>query len=187
MAADSNTMACMPVKWYLPGQSFEDPVDDWFHKVVVQSVTQQDKVGGQVSQVTDYEYGGGVAWHRNDSEFTDPKTRTWDQFRGYATVTTRTGSGNSAEAPRTKSVATFLRGMDGDVLANGSKRSVNVPDAHGGTIKDDEVLSGFVRQTQTYDRDGGTVIADEVSTPWSSPRRPRPAHSPAACRPSPPA
>ncbi len=168
-AADSNTMACMPVKWYLPGQSFPDPVDDWFHKIVVQSVTQQDKVAGQVSQVTDYEYGGGIAWHRNDSEFTDPKTRTWDQFRGYATVTTRTGSGNSQEAPRTKSVATFLRGMDGDVLANGSKRSVNVSDAHGGTIKDEEVLSGFVRQTQTYDRDGGTVIADEVTTPLIKP------------------
>lgn len=164
-AADSNTMACMPVKWYLPGQSFPDPVDDWFHKIVVQSVTQQDKVGGQVSVVTDYEYGGGIAWHRNDSEFTDPKTRTWDQFRGYATVTTRTGNGNSAEAPRTKSVATFLRGMDGDVLANGTKRSVNVPDAHGGTIKDLEQFSGFVRQTQTFDRDGGTVIADEVSNP----------------------
>ncbi|MFD6969616.1 polymorphic toxin-type HINT domain-containing protein [Streptomyces sp. NPDC059949] len=168
-SADSNTMACMPVKWYLPGQSFPDPVDDWFHKIVVQSVTQQDKVAGQVSQVTDYEYGGGIAWHRNDSEFTDPKTRTWDQFRGYATVTTRTGAGNSAEAPRTKSVATFLRGMDGDVLANGSKRSVSVSDAHGGTIKDEEVLSGFVRQTQTYDRDGGTVIADEVTTPLIKP------------------
>ncbi|WP_374776442.1 polymorphic toxin-type HINT domain-containing protein [Streptomyces sp. NBC_01310] len=168
-SADSNTLACMPVKWYLPGQSFPDPVDDWFHKIVVQSVTQQDKVAGQVSQVTDYEYGGGIAWHRNDSEFTDPKTRTWDQFRGYATVTTRTGAGNSAEAPRTKSVATFLRGMDGDVLANGSKRSVSVSDAHGGTIKDEEVLSGFVRQTQTYDRDGGTVIADEVSTPLIKP------------------
>ncbi|MGW0363063.1 polymorphic toxin-type HINT domain-containing protein [Streptomyces sp. NPDC002990] len=167
-AADSNTMACMPVKWYLPGQSFPDPVDDWFHKIVVQSVTQQDKVAGQVSTVTDYEYGGGIAWHRNDSEFTDPKTRTWDQFRGFATVTTRTGNGNSAEAPRTKSVATFLRGMDGDFLANGTKRTVNIPDAHGGTIKDEEVLSGFVRQTQTYDRDGGSVIADEVSTPWLS-------------------
>ncbi|WP_420079208.1 polymorphic toxin-type HINT domain-containing protein [Streptomyces sp. JL4002] len=165
-AADTNAMACMPVKWYLPDQSFPDPVDDWFHKVVVQSVTQQDMVAGQTSVVTDYEYGGGIAWHRNDSEFTDSKTRTWDQFRGYATVTTRTGNGNSAEAPRTKSVATFLRGMDGDVLANGTKRSVNVPDAHGGTIKDENHLSGFVRQTQTYDRDGGAVIADEVSTPW---------------------
>ncbi|MER7822688.1 polymorphic toxin-type HINT domain-containing protein [Streptomyces sp. NPDC096097] len=165
-ADDTNTMACMPVKWYLPGQSYPDPVNDWFHKVVVQSVTQQDMVAGQVSTVTDYEYGGGIAWHRNDSEFADPKTRTWDQFRGFATVTTRTGSGNAAEAPRTKSVATFLRGMDGDVLANGTKRSVNVADSQGGTIKDEEVLSGFVRQTETYDRDGGAVVGDEVSTPW---------------------
>ncbi|MFF8266428.1 polymorphic toxin-type HINT domain-containing protein [Streptomyces sp. NPDC016562] len=166
---DTNTMACMPVKWYLPGQSFPDPVNDWFNKVVVQSVTQQDMVGGQVSTVTDYEYGGGIAWHRNDSEFADPKTRTWDQFRGFATVTTRTGNGNAAEAPRTKSVTTYLRGMDGDVLANGTKRSITVPDAHGGTIKDEDVLSGFVRQTQTYDRDGGTVISDEVTTPWIGP------------------
>ncbi|WP_371617591.1 polymorphic toxin-type HINT domain-containing protein [Streptomyces sp. NBC_00454] len=166
---DGNTMACMPVKWYLPGQSFADPVNDWFNKVVVQSVTQQDKVGGQVSTVTDYEYGGGIAWHRNDSEFTDPKTRTWDQFRGFATVTTRTGNGNASEAPRTKSVTTYLRGMDGDVLANGSKRSVNVSDAQGGTIKDEEVLSGFVRQSETYDRDGGTVVSDEVTTPWIGP------------------
>ncbi|WP_331721196.1 polymorphic toxin-type HINT domain-containing protein [Streptomyces sp. NBC_00454] len=166
---DGNTMACMPVKWYLPGQSYPDPVNDWFNKVVVQSVTQQDKVGGQVSTVTDYEYGGGIAWHRNDSEFTDPKTRTWDQFRGFATVTTRTGNGNASEAPRTKSVTTYLRGMDGDVLANGSTRSVNVSDAQGGSIKDEEVLSGFVRQSETYDRDGGAVVSDEVTTPWVGP------------------
>ncbi|MFD3717010.1 polymorphic toxin-type HINT domain-containing protein [Streptomyces sp. NPDC058674] len=163
---DANTMACMPVKWYLPGQSYPDPVNDWFNKVVVQSVTQQDMVAGQTTTVTDYEYGGGIAWHRNDSEFADPKTRTWDQFRGYATVTTRTGSGNAAEAPRTKSVTTYLRGMDGDVLANGTKRSVTVADAQGGSIRDEDVLSGFVRQSETYDRDGGTVVGDEVSTPW---------------------
>ncbi|MFD9409916.1 polymorphic toxin-type HINT domain-containing protein [Streptomyces sp. NPDC059989] len=163
---DGNTMACMPVKWYLPGQSYPDPVNDWFNKIVVQSVTQQDMVAGQVTTVTDYEYGGGVAWHRNDSEAADPKTRTWDQFRGYATVTTRTGNGNAADGPRSKSVATFLRGMDGDVLANGSKRTVNVADAQGGSIKDEDVLSGFVRQVETYDRDGGTVVGDEVSTPW---------------------
>ncbi|MFI1152691.1 RHS repeat-associated core domain-containing protein [Streptomyces sp. NPDC020817] len=163
---DGNTMACMPVKWYLPKQSFADPVNDWFNKIVVESVTQQDMVAGQVTTVTDYEYGGGIAWHRNDSEFADPKTRTWDQFRGFATVTTRTGNGNAAEAPRTKSVATYLRGMDGDVLANGTKRSVTIDDAQGGRIKDEDVLSGRVRQTQTYDRDGGTVVADEVTTPW---------------------
>ncbi|MEU9000829.1 polymorphic toxin-type HINT domain-containing protein [Streptomyces sp. NPDC048551] len=163
---DGNTMACMPVKWYLPGQSYENPVNDWFNKIVVQSVTQQDMVAGQVATVSDYEYGGGIAWHRNDSEFTDAKTRTWDQFRGFATVTTRTGNGSPADGSRTKSVTTYLRGMDGDILANGSKRGVTVSDTQGGSIKDEDVLSGFVRQTETYDGDNGTVIADEVTTPW---------------------
>ncbi|MGW1517779.1 polymorphic toxin-type HINT domain-containing protein [Streptomyces sp. NPDC002287] len=166
---DGNTMACMPVKWYLPGQSYEDPVNDWFNKVVVQSVTQQDMVAGQVATVTEYEYGGGIAWHRNDSEGADAKTRTWDQFRGFATVTTRTGNGGPGDGPRTKSVATFLRGMDGDVLANGSKRSVKVGDAQGGSITDEDVLAGFVRQTETYDADNGSVVADEVTTPWLGP------------------
>ncbi|MFD7173797.1 RHS repeat-associated core domain-containing protein [Streptomyces sp. NPDC059929] len=171
-SADSNTMACMPVKWYLPGQSYPDPVDDWFNKTIVQSVTEQDTFATATAKVTDYEYGGGIAWHRNDSELTDAKTRTWDQFRGYATVTTRTGNGNLTEAPRTKSVSTYLRGMDGDVLANGSKRSVTVDVAPPGTtakvqsITDDNVLSGFVRQSQTYDRDGGDLVSSEITTPW---------------------
>ncbi|MFE4858567.1 HYD1 signature containing ADP-ribosyltransferase family protein [Streptomyces sp. NPDC056670] len=171
-SADSNTMACMPVKWYLPGQSYPDPVDDWFNKIVVQSVTEHDTFATAAPKVTDYEYGGGIAWHRNDSELTDAKTRTWDQFRGYATVTTRTGSGNLTEAPRTKTVSTYLRGMDGDVLANGSKRSVAVIATPPGgtaqtqTITDDNVLSGFVRQTQTYASDGGELTGSEISSPW---------------------
>ncbi|MFE1788996.1 polymorphic toxin-type HINT domain-containing protein [Streptomyces sp. NPDC059525] len=166
---DGNTMACMPVKWYLPGQSYDSPVNDWFNKTVVQSVTQQDMVAGQVASVTEYEYGGGIAWHRNDSEFADPKTRTWDQFRGFATVTTRTGNGSPGDGPRSKSVTTYLRGMDGDVLANGTKRSVKVGDAQGGSITDEDVLAGFVRQTETYDADNGSVVADEVTTPWLGP------------------
>ena len=163
---DGNTMACVPVKWYLPGQSAPDPVNDWFNKIIVQSVTEQDKVGRSVSKVTDFEYGGGAAWHRNDSELADPKTRTWDQFRGYATVTTRSGSGGTVEAPRTQSISTFLRGMDGDVLANGSRRSVSVPDVQGGSIVDENVLAGYIRDTRTYDQDGGSVVSDVVSTPW---------------------
>ncbi|WP_371479167.1 polymorphic toxin-type HINT domain-containing protein [Kitasatospora sp. NBC_00315] len=163
---DSNTMACMPVRWYLPGQSAADPVYDWFNKVIVQSVTQQDAVTGSVSTVVDYEYGGGAAWHRNDSELADPKMRTWDQFRGYATVTTRSGSGSAVEAPRTQSVSTFLRGMDGDVLADGTKRSVSVPDVQGGSIVDENVLAGYIRDTRTYDEANGSVVSDVVSTPW---------------------
>ncbi|WP_369182975.1 polymorphic toxin-type HINT domain-containing protein [Streptomyces sp. Y1] len=167
---DGNTMACMPVKWYFPGQSAPDPVNDWFNKIIVQSVTQQDSVaGGQPAVVTNYVYGGGAAWHRNDSEMVDPKARTWDQFRGYATVTTLTGSGSEVEAPRTKSVATFLRGMDGDVLADGSTRQVSVADVHGGTIKDEAVLTGFIRDSANYNGENGEVLSTTVSDPWLGP------------------
>ncbi|MFE7638265.1 RHS repeat-associated core domain-containing protein [Kitasatospora sp. NPDC057518] len=167
---DGNTMACMPVKWYLPGQTAPDPVNDWFNKIIVQSVTQQDTVAGnQPAVVTDYEYGGGAAWHRNDSEMADAKSRTWDQFRGYATVTTRTGSGSGVEAPRTKSTATFLRGMDGDVLADNTARQVSVKDIHGGIIKDENVLAGFVRDSASYAGDNGEVLSTMVSEPWLGP------------------
>ncbi|WP_406204350.1 polymorphic toxin-type HINT domain-containing protein [Kitasatospora sp. NBC_01560] len=166
---DDNKMACMPVKWYLPGQSAPDPVNDWFNKIVVESVTQQDAVAGATPTVTTYEYGGGAAWHRNDSELTDPKTRTWDQFRGFATVTTRGGSGSSVEAPRTRTISTFLRGMDGDVLANGSKRTADVADVHGGSIKDENVLAGYIRDTTNYDADNGNIVSTVVSDPWLGP------------------
>ncbi|MER5932485.1 polymorphic toxin-type HINT domain-containing protein [Streptomyces sp. NPDC002054] len=168
---DSNTMACMPVKWYLPGQSEPDPVNDWFNKVIVESVTEQDAVADNdptVAKVTTYKYDG-LAWHRNDSELADPKSRTWDQFRGFKTVTTTTGNGTAAEAPRTKTVSTYLQGMDGDILADGTtKRSVEYTDASGDKKPDEDVLSGFLLRTLTYDRDGGTAIADEVSSPWLS-------------------
>ncbi|GAA3062304.1 hypothetical protein GCM10020254_02720 [Streptomyces goshikiensis] len=186
---DGNTMACMPVKWYLPGQSYPDPVNDWFNKIVVQSVTQNDLVTNSIATATQYEYGGGIAWHRNDSEATDAKTRTWDQFRGFATVTTRTGSGAAGEAPRTKSVATFLRGMDGDVLANGSKRSVNVPGRPGRQHQGRGRPVGFrppdpdVRPRR---RGRQRRLLRGLRPPGSAPS-PRPARSRAACPPSPPA
>ncbi|MFF3068611.1 RHS repeat-associated core domain-containing protein [Kitasatospora sp. NPDC057936] len=167
---DGNTMACMPVKWYMPGQQKLDPANDWFNKIIVQSVTQQDVVTDQVPVVATYVYGGGTAWHRNDSALADPKTRTWDQFRGYATVTTLTGNGSFVEAPRTKTVSTFLRGMDGDVLANGTdKRQVTVTDVNGGSITDDNVLAGYIRDTVNYDAENGSAVSTVVSDPWIGP------------------
>ncbi|MCP2309929.1 polymorphic toxin-type HINT domain-containing protein [Kitasatospora paracochleata] len=159
-AEDANTMACMPVHWYLPGQSATDPVKDWFNKYLVTSVTEQDAVTGTaLTKSTDYSYGGGAAWHRNDNEFTDPKLRTWDGFRGYRTVTTTTGSGNSGEAPRTQQVVTYLRGMDGDYKADGSRRAVTDTTPLGATVTDSDWLAGALTGTESYDRAGGKVVA----------------------------
>ncbi|MFD0351404.1 hypothetical protein ACFQ0M_45855 [Kitasatospora aburaviensis] len=161
---DNNSMACMPVKWYLPGQSSPDPVNDWFNKPLVRSVTEQDLVSPSVGKTTEYTYNGGAAWHRNDAEFTDPKTRTWDNFRGYQSVTTTTGSGWASEAPKTQQTVTYLRGMDGDYLANGSQRSVQVSSPLGGTVTDSDWMNGRTVAAEVFDKAGGTVQAVSGNT-----------------------
>ncbi|MFF8270540.1 polymorphic toxin-type HINT domain-containing protein [Streptomyces sp. NPDC016562] len=164
-AEDTNSMACMPVHWYLPGSSSPDPVNDWFHKYLVTAVTEQDAVTGTtMTKSTNYAYGGGAAWHRNDGEFTDPKVRTWDNFRGYQTVTATIGTGNPGEAPKTQQVTTYLRGMNGDYLANGTARNVSVsftpyPGAPATTVTDDKWRSGSVLGSQSYDKVGGAVVS----------------------------
>ncbi|MCX4756216.1 polymorphic toxin-type HINT domain-containing protein [Kitasatospora purpeofusca] len=164
---DNNSLACIPIKWYLPGQSSPDPVNDWFDKPLVKTVVEQDLVSSpSVSRVTEYTYNGGAAWHRNDAEFTDPKTRTWNQFRGYQSVTTTTGSGDSSEAPKTQQKVTYLRGMVGDYLADGKTlRTVPpVTSPLGGTVTDSAQLSGRVVATETFDRADGSVVAVSGST-----------------------
>ncbi|MFJ6622725.1 RHS repeat-associated core domain-containing protein [Kitasatospora sp. NPDC091335] len=163
-SADDNQMACMPVKWHLPGSDSPDPVSDWFNKVLVTDVTEQDSITGtDLIKSTHYAYGGGAAWHRNDSELVDPKTRTWDEFRGYQTVTTTTGSGNATEAPRTQAVSTYLRGMNGDATGSGTRNAsvsfTPYPGAATVTHTDDQWLAGTVLGSQTYDRAGGSVVS----------------------------
>ncbi|MFF2954941.1 RHS repeat-associated core domain-containing protein [Kitasatospora sp. NPDC057965] len=165
-SADSNTMACMPVNWYppgripLPGQTEVLPVNDWFNKPMVRTVTEQDLVTSpSVTRTTEYTYHGTAAWHRDDAEFTDPKARTWDYFRGYQAVTTTTGSAFPGEAPKTQKKVTYLRGMDGDYKANGDTRSVEVASPLGGTVKDSDWLAGTPVATEVFDQAGGTVKA----------------------------
>ncbi|MGY0460556.1 RHS repeat-associated core domain-containing protein [Kitasatospora sp. cg17-2] len=159
----TNSMACMPVKWYVPGATVPGkdpvPVNDWFNKPLVRFVTEQDLVSTPaIGKTTEYTYNGGAAWHRNDAEFTDPKTRTWDQFRGYQSVTTMVGSGSSSEAPRTRQTVTYLRGMHGDFLANGtSQRNVQVANPLGGTVTDENWLSGREVATEIFEQEGGSV------------------------------
>lgn len=151
-------------------------MNDWFNKPVVETVTEQDLVTSPaVSTVTTYDYrdADGVrraAWHRNDAEFTDPKTRTWDNFRGYATVTTTTGSGATGEAPQSQQKATYLRGMDGDYLANGTRRSVAVANPLGGpAVLDSDWRSGQVLATEVFSQAGGPVRTVSGSTSSTAP------------------
>ncbi|MEV7278718.1 ricin-type beta-trefoil lectin domain protein [Streptomyces sp. NPDC093111] len=160
-AEDDNTMACYPVRWSPPGSvAGADPVLDWFNHYTVASVTQNDTTTDAPQQVSSYTYGA-AGWHRDDSEFTDPKSRTWGEFRGFATVTATTGSGN--DGPKSQTRTTYRQGMNGDVRQNGSARGVQLTDLLGRSVTDSDWLGGQTLQTETYDQAGGTVVSRSVS------------------------
>ncbi|MFJ9824276.1 ricin-type beta-trefoil lectin domain protein [Streptomyces sp. NPDC101160] len=160
-AEDDNTMACYPVRWTPPGSVVgSDPVLDWFNHYTVASLTENDTTTDAPQKITGYAYGP-AGWHRDDSEFTDPKSRTWGEFRGFATVTATTGSGG--DGPKSQVRTTYRQGMNGDVRKDGSTRSVQLTDALGRSVTDQDWLSGQTLQTETYDQAGGSVVSRSVN------------------------
>ncbi|MCX5129991.1 RHS repeat domain-containing protein [Streptomyces sp. NBC_00347] len=163
-AADSNTKRCFPVYWNKDPRSPNDPELDWFHKYVVDHVTETDPFGGSRPQEVRYEYVGGAAWHRDDEELTKDEYRTWNQFRGYGQVITRAGTAPDVVS---KTAAYYLRGMDGDIKAdNKTKRSVTFTGITGNAIKDSNHLAGTLRELQTFASDGGELVSKAQHDPW---------------------
>src|SRR5262249_55074976 len=94
------------------------------------------------------------------------KYRTWGQFRGYATVTTRTGQ--LASNPQTQQATAYYRGMDGDTLPSGT-RSITVTDSQGGSHADADQLAGNPLETTTYLGSGGPAVSSTITSYWVSP------------------
>jgi RHS repeat-associated protein len=176
--ADSNTHSCYPVYWTVPGAS--KPIADWFNLTTVQAVTVSDLTiaaqykpdsqnipAGSEPQTTRYSYSG-PAWHRNDSSLVDDQYRTWDQFRGFKAVTVKTGA---APEPVTQTTTHYLQGMDGDYLADGTRRSVSRTATVAGstveTVTDADELAGAVLETDSYTKAGGTIDAISVNGPFT--------------------
>lgn len=177
-AADSNTNSCYPVYWTVPGAS--KPIADWFNKTTVHTVTASDLTiasqykpnsenipAGSETQVSTYSYSG-AAWHRDDSAQTDDQYRTWDQFRGFRTVTVQTGQ---APEPVTQQTTTYLQGMDGDYKADGTRRSITVAAKVGGStvqnVTDVNQLAGTALESDTYTAAGGSINAVTVNGPFT--------------------
>ncbi|MEU9131813.1 polymorphic toxin-type HINT domain-containing protein [Kitasatospora sp. NPDC048540] len=164
-SADSDTRSCYNVKWHPSNeQPNADPIDDWFQRYPAATVTVNPNTPGSVPMTTAYTYGK-AAWHRNDSPFTENRDRTWDQFRGYATVTTVSGSGQ--DGPKAQSASTFHQGMDGDTTSSGT-RSVQISGPMSGQVTDADWLSGQILETDTYTQAGGTIAAYTVATSTST-------------------
>jgi RHS repeat-associated protein len=163
---DTNTMSCFPQFWVPTAGSTE--VEDWFNTYPVTMVTVNDLVAPAAwseAQVTSYSYAG-IAWHRDDSPLTKSSQRTWNQFRGYRKVTTTTGAASVQSVP-TQTVTTYLQGMDGDHMKDGTTRSVSVPDSVGDSVTDSAWLEGDVLETQDLLGVGGAAQKKTVNGPWT--------------------
>ncbi|MFF3333828.1 polymorphic toxin-type HINT domain-containing protein [Streptomyces sp. NPDC002888] len=161
----TNTTRCFPV--YFTKEGDADPSLQWFNKYVVDSVTQIDRTQSSPEMVTRYSYLDGAAWHYDDDDgLTKEKYKTWSTWRGYAHVRVQTG-GQDPVGMKSQTDHYFLRGMDGDRAGpSGGTKSVSVSDDNGGTITDDDSVSGFEYKTENYSGPGGNVLEKSVSTPW---------------------
>ncbi|WP_194917585.1 RHS repeat-associated core domain-containing protein [Catenulispora rubra] len=176
-----NHQLCFQEYWTPPGTSA--PITDWFQKYVVTSVMVADETGTSNNVVTNYSYDTtqGAAWHSNDSDLvTDPASRTYDQYRGFAKVTTTVGQPGDVNHPQTQSVTQFLRGMDQDPdktaetthscgTGGADCPGVSVSDDLSGVpTVDDNALAGFPLETQTLTGAGGSAWITTVTKPWKS-------------------
>ncbi len=160
-AKATNGKRCFPV--YFTPDGAVDPELHWFHKYVVDSVTEQDRSGASTQDVvTDYTYVGNPAWAYDDTPGLLDKYRTWGQWRGYEKV--RTTTGTAGDGPRTQAETLYYRGMDGDRAAGGGKRSVSVTDSRGVATVDHWRRQGAVREEVTYDGPGGPTVSSHVTS-----------------------
>ncbi|MEU6352234.1 RHS repeat-associated core domain-containing protein [Streptomyces sp. NPDC047072] len=160
-AEDSSTKRCFPVKWNPPGAT--DPVTDWFHKYVVESVVQTDLTGGNADQVTTYTYVGDAGWRKTPADgITKDEYRTWGDWRGYGRVQVVTSDGTNS-ASNTKTEHVFFRGLDGDVDKDGDRRSATVTDSLGTSYEDTDWKAGQELETITYN--GSAITQKSVTVP----------------------
>ncbi|WP_079178426.1 polymorphic toxin-type HINT domain-containing protein [Streptomyces mangrovisoli] len=163
-AEDSSTKRCFPVKWTPPGAT--DPIVDWFHKYVVESVVQTDLTGQNPDQVTSYTYLGDAGWRKTQPDgITKTEDLTWGDWRGYGKVQVVTSAGTN-DPSNTKTEHVFFRGLDGDVDKDGDTRSATVTDSNGVSYEDTDWKAGDELETTTYN--GSAVTEKSVTVPWTA-------------------
>jgi hypothetical protein len=150
----ANTTTCYPDRWTAAGAS--SPVQDWFSLYTARTVTATDSSGGAPPMITSYTYAG-AAWHFDDDTVSRSATRTWDQWRGFRTLTTRTGT---APDPITKTVDTYLQGMSGDPTVCtgfpcGPGATVTVTSSRGDTVDDADATAGVQFESIVDNGDSG--------------------------------
>ncbi|MFD9307743.1 ricin-type beta-trefoil lectin domain protein [Streptomyces sp. NPDC060048] len=158
---EENTGRCFPNHWSPDGE-LETPPLEWFNKYVVENVVEKDRVARQPDVTTSYTYEGDAAWAKADDEFTKPELRTYDQWRGYASVVTTKGvTANAGKPDATEQSQTrtrYFRGMSGDA----GRAVVTVKDSTNTETLGDDLpqYQGKVAESITYTKAGaGAAVA----------------------------
>jgi RHS repeat-associated protein len=166
----SNAGLCYPAYWWtapLAGTYQED----WFNLYDVSSVTDADTTGGDPPVVTSYGYSG-PGWHYDNDTISRSANWTWDQWRGFRSVTTQTGT---APDPVTQTTDTYFQGMSDDqsdsrysggTITNGT---VSLTSSHGDVVDDSDQYAGMKFEQITYNGAGtGAQVADTIWIPYTS-------------------
>ncbi|KPI12340.1 YD repeat protein [Actinobacteria bacterium OV450] len=165
---DKNTTRCFPAHWS-PDSELEKPPLEWFNKYVVDRVVEKDRVARQPDVITSYTYEGDAAWAKEDDEFTKPELRTYNQWRGYASVVTTRGVDANAGGPeateQSQARSRYFRGMSGDA----GRAKITVKDSTGTEDLGEDLLQyqGRAFETITYKKAGGAIASRSLTWPWS--------------------
>jgi RHS repeat-associated protein len=159
---ESNTLRCYPVKW--AKKDFAEQTD-YFHKYVVASITESDRIAANTEQETRYEYLDGAAWAYDDSEFTKDDHRDWNVFHGFRRVRVTKGKPGDLAGPQTMVEQRYYQGMDGDKLPNNGVRSASVSDTEKVSYSDSPWLQGFQYETVVHDGTSDRVVSKSIVTP----------------------
>jgi RHS repeat-associated protein len=175
----NNTLDCFPVHWVPHGSTTW--AAGWFNKYLITRAGQYVNYLGEVAQsstrtvtsepiVTDYQYVGGAAWHKNGFEVNPTLSDSWSVYRGYQTVrvlereVANTVIGASSESV---TVHQFYRGMYGDLNNDGSTKTNTVSTAEWGAANDYAWLAG--REAEVLvESAGGTVDSTTDTLFWTS-------------------
>ncbi|GAA0590413.1 RHS repeat-associated core domain-containing protein [Kribbella sandramycini] len=152
---NGNGKRCFPVRWVMAPEV--EPRNDWFHKYVVEEITEDDLVTTNYNGRTSYSYEGNAAWAYDENPLADPKYRSWTEWRGYEKVLVT--KGDLTQEPTSPQSATrhqFYRGMGG-----------NLTDSTGTVVPDSKQYAGMLREELTYNGVGGAVVSSEIHDPWS--------------------
>ncbi|MFD5148164.1 ricin-type beta-trefoil lectin domain protein [Streptomyces sp. NPDC058401] len=169
---EENTTRCFPNHWSPDGE-LETPPLEWFNKYVVENVVEKDRVARQPDVTTSYTYEGGAAWAKSDDEFTKPELRTYDQWRGYASVVTTKGvTANAGKPDATEQSQTrtrFFRGMSGDA----GRAVITVKDSTNTETLGNDLpqYQGKVAESITYTKAGAGAAVAARDLNWYESKR----------------